>query len=172
MPPVIKGKDVLNALNELKTPSKLIEIVDHMSANCEGSKTALTAAVKTILEAGVQYGYIQEADDKYYTENLTAENANDEQVQPTTSENKDLYRTELISSSESVEVAKNEKKTATNKRPMTSSKYFLNSSDDEEELRDRDDCCGSRYRRRSRSRSSGKHGKSHSRRRTRRRRRG
>ncbi|XP_023306420.2 uncharacterized protein LOC111688174 isoform X1 [Lucilia cuprina] len=169
MPPVIKGKDVLSALNELKNPSNLNEIVDHMSAKYEASKTALAAAVKTILDAGVQHGYIEESDDKYRTEYKPTEEVKDDQIQINPAEPQRQESNEQVETSKNREIAVRNKKNWTWKRP-----YLLHSSEDENEdedmeLRDQGDCCGSRYRRRSRSR--GRHGKSHSRRRTRRRRR-
>lgn len=66
----VTGDDILNTLHELRRLASINEITEHLfSKKKEGSQTALKAATKEIIEAGVRFGCIIEEENKFRCKN-------------------------------------------------------------------------------------------------------
>ncbi|XP_037893120.1 uncharacterized protein LOC119639652 [Glossina fuscipes] len=63
---LIKGKFLLDALNDMQQPASLHDIVDYMGYCCPGIWNYFGKEVKSALDIGVHYGYLHKTDNDFY----------------------------------------------------------------------------------------------------------
>ncbi|XP_073812216.1 uncharacterized protein [Musca autumnalis] len=67
MAPIIKGQELLDALDNINRPADLTNVVKHLALHGDKSlSTTFMNKTKSALEAGVRYGYIGKRNDKYF----------------------------------------------------------------------------------------------------------
>ncbi|XP_011290495.2 uncharacterized protein LOC105261505 [Musca domestica] len=66
MAPVVKGQEILMALEEIQEPANLTEVVEHLVENFGTPVENIMKKAQSALEAGVKYGYIEKENEFYF----------------------------------------------------------------------------------------------------------